>query len=111
MNCQQHGSRFPKTLVDSLAILTNGPAISGFGQKPNGQTSSAGGFRQYTDRYALESSPVRFKKPTMLSVTEQPRFLKSSVLHHSSDEKQPISGGYVVASGTSSLDAMVGGRS
>lgn len=107
MNHQQHDSRLSNTLVHSLATLTNGPAISGFGQKPNGQVSSAGGFRQYTDRYALTSGPVRFKKPTMLSVTEQPNSLKVSVLHHS-DEKQLISGGYVGASGTSLPDAMVG---
>ena len=58
----------------------------------------------------MTSEPVRFKKPTMLLVTEQSNALKVSRLHHS-DEKQLISGGYVVASGTSSPDAMVGGKS
>ena len=67
-----------KTGVDSLAILTNGPAISRLGQNPNGQTSSGGAFRQYTVKNDLTFDPVRFKKPCMLSVTEQLFSLKMS---------------------------------
>jgi len=69
--------------------------------------SSEGGFRQYMDRYDLTSGPVRFKKPTMLSVTEQLFSLKMAGSQNCSAEKHPISGGNVVESTTSSPDAMV----
>ena len=70
--------------------------------------SSDGGFRQYTVKYGLTSGPVRFKKSTMFSVTEQ---LFSAKIHGSQygPAKQLMFGGYVVESGTWSLDAM-GGR-
>ena len=67
--------------TNSLEYLTNGPAISGFGQKPNEQRSPSGGFRQnmFTNSLAVEeSAPVRFKKFIMLSVTEQLSDLKTA---------------------------------
>ena len=93
--------------MDSLAILTNGPAMSGFGQNPNGQISSAGAFRQYTDKYDLTLGPVRFKKFSMLSVTEQ-LFISKFAGSQNPVAKQSMSGGKVVESTFSSPDAMVG---
>ena len=54
--------------------------------------------------------PVRFKRLTMLSVTEQFNRLDISGYCHS-NRVQLVSGGYVVAGRTPSPDAMVGDKS
>lgn len=94
-----------KVGVDSLENLTSGPAISELGQKPNGQMSSAGGFRQYTVTNCFivaSTGPLRFKKFTMLFETEQLLSSKTAGDQNPS-AKHSMSGGYVVST---SLDAM-----
>ena len=98
----------PKAQVNVLAILTNGPTISGLGQNPNGQLSPTGGRRQYAATYCPGSVPVRFKNVTMPFVMRQFSSLKVSG-DQSSPAKQPVSGGYVMGSGDWP-DAIVGGE-
>ena len=69
--------------------------------------SSGGAFRQYTSKYGLTFDPVRFKKFSMLSVTEQLFSTKVSGSQNV-DKKQSMSGGKVVESASWPLDAMVG---
>jgi len=72
--------------------------------------SSSGAFRQYTLKYDLTSGPVRFKKFTMLSDTEQ-LFIAKISGDQKPAAKQSMSGGYIVDTGSWSLDAMAGGGS